>query len=263
MNYLLLICCAFYFVATCVATMRLISPNKVLNISLIPIITLAFAGHAYWLAQNIGMLHGQNLPILTVLSLVTFIISVLSTFAGKRFNTGVLQPIVYICTIISLIAANYLPSQFVTHIETHPQIAIHIILALLAYSILSIASLFALQLGYLDYRLKTHKSPLTKIKMPAMMSLEKNLFQIIVIGFILLSCTLVTGFMFLDNMFAYGKAHQATLSIIAWIIYAILLWGHFSRGWRGRFTIYLTIFGSSLLTLAYFGSRFVREIILS
>jgi ABC-type uncharacterized transport system permease subunit len=190
-------------------------------------------------------------------------ISLLSTLSGKHFNTGVLRPIIYLCTVINLIAVAYLPSQFITHIEAHPQIATHITLALLAYSVLSIASLFALQLAYLDYRLKNHKRPLTKINMPPLMSLEKSLFQIILLGFILLSCTLVTGFIFIDDMFSSNEAYKVILSLIAWVIYALLLWGHFSRGWRGRFTIYITIIGSSLLTLAYFGSRFVQEIILS
>ena len=263
MDYLLFTSSIFYLLASCIAGIRLVSPNHYLNRYFITVITIALTGHAYWLYQNIVMLHGQNLPILNVLALVAFIISLLSTFAGKRFNTGVLQPIVYSCTVINLIAISYLPSQFITHIEAHPLLALHILLALLAYSILSIASLFALQLAYLDYRLKHRKLPLTKITMPPMMSLEKSLFQIIALGFILLSCTLLTGFVFIDNMFTQGKAHQVIFSMIAWVIYALLLWGHFTRGWRGRFTIYITIAGSSLLTLAYFGSRFVQEIILN
>jgi len=167
------------------------------------------------------------------------------------------------------IAVCYLPSHFITHLERHPQIGSHIIFALLAYSVLTIASLFALQLAYLDHRLKNHKQPLTQINMPPLMTLEKNLFQFILLGFVLLSCTLLTGFVFLEDMFAQGKAHKAILSLIAWVIYAVfwviyaVLWGHFRRGWRGRLIVYITIVGSSLLTLAYFGSRFVREILLT
>lgn len=258
MNYLLVICSIFYLLAAGIATSELITTNKKHKLYFISAIILALGGHAYWLSQHIILLNGQNFPILSVLSIITFIVSLLSTLAAKRFNTSVLQPIVYICTVINLIAVNYLPSQFIIHIETHPQIAIHIILGLLAYSILLIACLFALQLGYLDYRLKNHKSPLTKINMPPMMSLEKNIFQIIIIGFILLSFTLLTGYIFLDDMFTQGKAHKAILSIISWVIYAFLLWGHFTRGWRGRFTLYLIIIGSSLLTLGYFGSRFMH-----
>ena len=263
MDYLLLICSIFYIVAGAIATIQLIAPDKPLSHYFFPVISFALAGHAYWLYQHIIMLNGQNLPILNVLSLVTFIVSLLSTLASKRFNTGILLPVIYIFTVLNSIAVTYLPSHFITHLETHLQVGIHILFALLAYSILSIASLFALQLAYLNYRLKNHKSPLPKINMPPLMTLEKSLFQIIFIGFILLSCTLLTGLIFVDDIFAQGKAHKAILSMIAWVLYGALLWGHFAKGWRGNFTIYITIFGSSLLTLAYFGSRFIREIILS
>lgn len=263
MDYLLLTCSLFYIVAGSIATVQLITPGKPLTHYFVPAITFALASHAYWLYQHIIMLSGQNLSILNVLSLVTFIITLLATLTAKRLKTEVLLPVVYTFTVLNLIVITYLPSQFITHIETHLQVATHIILALLAYSILSIASLFALLLAYLDYRLKKRKLPLTKITMPPLMTLEKSLFQIISLGFMLLSCTLLTGFIFVDDMFIQGKAHKAILSIIAWIVYAVLLWGHFRKGWRGRFTIYITIIGSSLLTLAYFGSRFIREFILS
>ncbi|MGB5445920.1 MAG: cytochrome c biogenesis protein CcsA, partial [Psychromonas sp.] len=173
------------------------------------------------------------------------------------------SPIVSGFNIINFIAVVYLPSHYITHLDKQPAIGSHIIFALLAYSILTIASLFALQLAYLDYRLKNHKRPLTQINMPPLMTMEKSLFQFVLIGFILLTCTLLTGFFFLDDMFAQGKAHKAILSFVAWTIYAILLWGHYTKGWRGRPIVYITIAGSSLLTLAYFGSRFVREIILN
>ena len=263
MDYFALISSLFYILAGTLATLQLFHPERSLFYYFFVTITLALLLHANWLYQHIFMLHGQNLPILNVLSLVTFIISLFSTLVSKRLNTGILLPVVYGFTVVNFIAVTYLPSHYVTHLESHPQIGLHIIFALSAYSILTIASLFALQLAYLDYRLKQRKSPLTKIHMPPLMTLEKSLFQFIFIGFILLSCTLLTGFIFLDDMFAQGKAHKAILSIIAWVVYAILLWGHFSKGWRGRFIVYITIAGSSLLTLAYFGSRFVREIILS
>lgn len=263
MDYFALISSLFYIVAGTIATLQLSTPLRSRTVYFITAVTLALAVHANWLYQNIFMLHGQNLPILNVLSLVTFIIALFSTLVSKRLNTGILLPVVYAFTVVNFIAVTYLPSHYITHLESHPQVGSHIMFALLAYSVLTIASLFALQMAYLDYRLKNRKQPLTKIQMPPLMTLEKSLFQFIFIGFILLSCTLLTGFIFLEDMFAQGKAHKAILSMIAWVIYALLLWGHFSKGWRGRFIVYITIAASSLLTLAYFGSRFVREIILS
>lgn len=263
MDYLALLSGIFYIVAAVVASKQLLSSQKPLSTTLLLPIMIALTAHIIWLYDDVFMVGGQDLQILNVVSLVTFIISLLSTIVSKKLNTGILLPVVFGFTALNFIAVTYLPSHYITHLETHPEVGSHIILALLAYSTLSIASLLALQLAYLDHRLKNHKTPITKINMPPIMTLEKSLFQFIFIGFILLSCTLLTGFVFLDDMFAQGKAHKAILSIIAWGIYGTLLWGHFKKGWRGRLTVYITIIGSSLLTLAYFGSRFVREIILN
>ena len=262
MDYFVLISTVFYILAGGIAIMRLFKSDCSLQNWFFLPITVALLSHLTWLYQNIFLISGQNLTILNVLSLVTFIISLLATLSSRRFNTGVLLPVIYVFTLLNFIAVCYLPSHFITHLERHPQVGSHIIFALIAYSVLTIASLFALQLAYLDHRLKNHKQPLTQINMP-LMTLEKNLFQFILLGFVLLSCTLLTGFVFLEDMFAQGKAHKAILSLIAWVIYAVLLWGHFRRGWRGRLIVYITIVGSSLLTLAYFGSRFVREILLT
>jgi ABC-type uncharacterized transport system permease subunit len=263
MDYLALISSIFYILAAIVASNQLFSSKKILTVNFLVPIFIALATHCAWLYTHVFTLNGQNLQILNIVSAVTFIISLLSTIVTKRLNTGVLLPVVYGFTVINFIAVSHLPSHFLTHLETHPQVGAHIIFALLAYSILTIASLLALQLAYLDYRLKNKKLSLGSMKMPPIMTLEKSLFQFIFIGFVLLSCTLLTGFIFLEDMFAQGKAHKAILSMIAWVLYGIILWGHYRQGWRGRLMVYVIIIGSSLLTLAYFGSRFVREIILS
>lgn len=263
MDYLALISSIFYILATIIASNQLLASKKILTGYFLAPILIALAAHATWLYEQIFMHHGQDLQILNAVSAVTFVMALLSTIASKRLNTGLLLPIVYGFTVINFVAVTYLPSHFIAHLETHPQVGTHIMFALLAYSMLTIASLLALQLAYLDYRLKNRKLPLTGLKLPPIMTLEKTLFQFIFIGFILLSCTLLTGFIFLEDMFAQGKAHKAILSMIAWVIYAVILWGHYRQGWRGRLMVNITIIGSSLLTLAYFGSRFVREIILS
>lgn len=262
MDHFAVISIVFYLLSGLLASHQLFSSRSASNLLFTGLSCVALTAHALWLYQNILLVDGQNLPILNVVSLVSFIIALLSLTISKKLNTGVLIPIVYGFNIINFIAVSYLPSHFVTHLEHNPAVGSHIIFALLAYSVLAMASLFALQLAYIDHRLKAHKAPLTTLRFPPLMTLEKTLFQFILIGFILLTCTLATGFIFLEDMFAQHKAHKAILSIIAWFIYATLLWGHYKRGWRGRLVIYITIIGSSLLTLAYFGSRFVREIIL-
>ncbi|MGF1693818.1 cytochrome C assembly family protein [Photobacterium kagoshimensis] len=205
---------------------------------------------------------GQNLSILNVASLISFMIATLTTFATLKMRVWFLLPVVYSFAAINLTAATLLPGSFITHLEGHPQVLLHISLALFSYSTLMIATLYAIQLAWLDHKLKTKKSLLINPNIPPLMMVERQLFKIILVGNSLLTITLVTGFIFIEDMLAQGKMHKALLSLMAWGVYSVLLWGHYHKGWRGRRVVWFSLVGAFLLTLAYFGSRFVKEIII-
>lgn len=224
----------------------------------------ALVFHA-WLLY--GLIHhdttGQNLSMLNVASVVSFIISLVMSLAMLKTRLWFLLPVVYGFSAISILASNFLPGAFITHFEDKPGLLLHISFALLSYAILSIAALYAIQLAWLDYKLKTKKATAVNPNLPPLMKVERQLFNIILIGNGLLTFTLLSGYLFLDDMFAKGVAHKSILSLVAWVIYSILLWGHYHKGWRGKKVTWFAIAGATLLTLAYFGSRFVREIILN
>ena len=88
------------------------------------------------------------------------------------------------------------------------------------------------------------------------------MFQMLTLGFFLQTLSLITGMLFLHNMFAQHLAHKIILSVVAWLVYAILLWGRWRHGWRGKTAIRWTLSGFVSLLLAYFGSKLVLEFIL-
>lgn len=98
--------------------------------------------------------------------------------------------------------------------------------------------------------------------LPPLQTMETLLFEMIWAGLILLSISIVSGLIFLDNIFAQHLVHKSVLSISAWLTFAVLLWGRHQSGWRGITAIRGTLIGFALLLLAYFGSKLVLEIIL-
>jgi ABC-type uncharacterized transport system permease subunit len=96
------------------------------------------------------------------------------------------------------------------------------------------------------------------------MTLEVLLFRILTLGFVLLTLTLGTGFVFSEELF--GKAvrfnHKTVFGIMSWFIFAALLVGRYGWGWRGRTALRWTLAGFVTLLLAYVGSMFVLEVIL-
>ena len=94
------------------------------------------------------------------------------------------------------------------------------------------------------------------------MQVERQLFSILSLGTAILFISEIIGFLFLDGFLAKENAHKTVLSLMAFALYAVIVWGHFKNGWRGHRVLILMITASSLLTLAYFGSRFVKEFLL-
>lgn len=96
------------------------------------------------------------------------------------------------------------------------------------------------------------------------MVMERLLFKVIGLGFILLTLTLVSGMLFSEQIF--GKplhfSHKIIFSIASWLIYGWLLFGRFKYGWRGKTAIRWTLLGFGLLLLSYIGSKFVLEVLL-
>lgn len=200
---------------------------------------------------------GQNLSLLNIGSIVTLIICSIMTVVVSHGRGWFLLSIVYSFAMINLAFASFMPGEFITHLEASPELMAHIGLALFSYATLIIAILYALQLAWLDYLLKNKKLPISA-DMPPLMSIERKMFYITQVGVVLLTLTLCTGLLYMDNLFSKENAHKAVLSIMAWFVYIVLLWGHYHEGWRGRRVVWFSFAGVFLLTIAYFGSRLVQ-----
>ncbi|MBP1038962.1 inner membrane protein YpjD [Serratia fonticola] len=223
---------------------------------------VALVCHAIALQQRIfDVSAGQNLSLLNIGSIVGLIICSVMTYVASRDRGWFLLPIVYSFAMINLAFASFLPGEFITHLEASPELMVHIGLALFSYSTLIIATLYALQLAWLDYLLK-HKKLSFSADMPPLMSIERKMFHITQIGVVLLTLTPCTGLLYMDNLFSKENVHKAVLSIMAWFVYIVLLWGHYHEGWRGRRVVWFSFAGSFLLTMAYFGSRLLQELMM-
>jgi ABC-type uncharacterized transport system permease subunit len=93
--------------------------------------------------------------------------------------------------------------------------------------------------------------------------MESLLFQMLAAGVVFLTISLISGFIFIEDLFAQHLVHKTVLSILAWIVFSSLLIGRSRYGWRGRTAIKWTLIGFISLLLAYFGSKMVLELILN
>ncbi|SHN90044.1 CcsA-related protein [Bathymodiolus heckerae thiotrophic gill symbiont] len=142
-------------------------------------------------------------------------------------------------------------------------IASHVFLSITAYALLALAVCQSVLLKIQENHLHAHKINAFINKLPPLQTMEGLLFQSLRIGFYLLTLSLITGFIFIDDFLAQQLMHKTVLSIIAWMIFATLITGRKLFGWRGKQAITTTQVGFSLLVIAYYGSKFVLERLLA
>jgi len=205
---------------------------------------------------------GFSFSFFSTASLVALIVAFLLLVAALNKPVEklgiVVFPIAAIMLVLELTCDNQTP-QLSTHTWA---MATHILTSIIAFSLLNIAALQAILLAIQDQQLKSHPPKRFIQALPSLQAMESLLFQMLAVGIIFLSLSLLTGFFFIEDLFAQHLVHKTVLSILAWIIFTSLLIGRSLYGWRGKIAIQWTVGGFVLLLLAYFGSKLVLELIL-
>lgn len=252
-----------YAIATLIVISRLFHPKGPNILFVLTLGSIAIIFHTLATGQFIFTENNINFALPNVISLVSLVITLSVTAMAMKYKVNLLLPVAY-----GFAALWQLLSAFIPHDSKMPliaedfAIASHVTIALIAYCILIIAMLYAFQVAYINMKLKD-KNLMAVSNLPPLMQVEGQLFAILAVGTICLLLSQVIGLVFLEDFISKNNAHKTVLSLIALAIYGTTLWGHYKQGWRGHRVLVLTISASVVLTLAYFGSRFVKEFLLS
>lgn len=224
---------------------------------------LALIPHGVLWLGSIQPETGLDFSLLNALSLVSGVAVLMLLLAAAFKPVDKLGIVIYpLAAVILALKLGIPAASHGVHNHSWPM-TVHILSSMLAFSLLNIAAMQALLLALQDRGLRTRQmaSPLIR-SLPPLQTMENLLFQLIGGGFALLTVSLGSGFIFLENMFAQHLAHKTVLSILAWVFFAVVLAGRVRYGWRGQVAIRWTLGGFISLMLAYLGSKLVLEWIL-
>ncbi len=207
-----------------------------------------------WGAREISIGVGHALSAIAWLALAIYALSSLRQPVDAL--NAVILPFAALAVLLPLV----LPGRPV-QLTTSPLLLAHLAMAFLAYALFTIAALHAGVMSLLEKRLHAHTLNSAVAKLPPLLTLEKLLFNIIGIGFLLLTLTLASGILFSEQVFgkpfsfAHFTQHKTVFAFLSWLIYAGLLLGRQIYGWRGRTAIAWSLTGFAMLVLAYLGSK--------
>ncbi len=218
-------------------------------------------------AINLNLLFGDNsgidLSFFKAASLSMLLISLTLLLSCIRRPLAVLGLIVLPITIfVILLDSMNVSGNIIVRDTAAAGVQIHIISSFLAYSFLNLAGIQTIAIYMQDKRLRNSSLPGILAALPSLDAMESFLLDLLIVGILLLTASLVSGWIVHENLFAQHLVHKTTLSAIAWLLFFAVLTGRLLFGWRGRSLWKTILSGIVLLLLAYLGSKFVLELIL-
>lgn len=226
-------------------------------------IGVALTVHAAVVTRAIVRPDGLDLSFVNALSLVAGLAVLIAWISGAlRILPGVATMILPVAAFGAVLPGLARTPRVFAYSDA-PLAAAHISVALIAYALFVVAALQAVVLTGLEQRL--HRgAPAAAQDAPPLLTLERYLFRLIAIGFVLLTVTLISGFVFSEELFGQPVplTNKNVFSVAGWLTFAVLLTGRWRYGWRGRAALKWILGGTLLLVLGYLGSKLVLEVLL-
>ena len=219
----------------------------------IPSAVAAILGHGWLLYRAIELGPGQDLHLVNMLSLWAWLVALWIGGLSLRYAMRPLASILYPVTAVILWLPLLPYDAEIIMTQTQPWVLAHIVLTTLSFSLLGVAALQAIILGLQTNRLRS-RAPLWQ-RMPSLEAMERCLFHLLWAGFILLSLGLALGIRMPIGAMEAPFVAKTLLSVLSWLVLAILLVGHHFYGWRGWPAVKSTLIGVGVLLIAYISSK--------
>ncbi|MGM8870853.1 cytochrome C assembly family protein [Psychrobacter sp. 2Y5] len=252
------------YIAVCLYIGWALTANRVIHKSVsLSILLLGMLAHAALLYPYIVTLYGLNFNLFNVVSLTSLFFLffyVLFSLYRPIISLGILAaPTALLGMTMGYVGRA--PYQPLTNVSVG--LEAHIILSFAAYCVLLMAAVQALFLR-LQIRELKHKTihRFWVNKLPSLQSMEGLLFDMILVGFVLLSVALGIGFIYVEDLMAQHIAHKTVFSVLSWLLFGLLLIGSWRGGLRGKRAANIAIYAFILLAVGFIGSKFVLELVL-
>lgn len=220
---------------------------------------LAWHGQTLW---NLTLVHdGMSLTIGNTASLIGLQLALVALLGGLQPTfRGLAGGLLVLAAGAASLTGS--PSPATEAATLSWQVQAHVLISLFAYGLLTVGAIIALFALLQEKRLQAGQLTSINQLFSPLETTEKMLFGITTAGFLLLLLAVSSGFALFENLFAQHLVHKTALSLLALALFGILLAGRQFAGWRGKRAVYLYLWGFAALCLAYFGSRYILEVIL-
>jgi len=202
-----------------------------------------------------------HLPAATIqeaLSLFAWVFVVTYLILQIRLQLRILGSFVSPLAVVFMLSSSFLPSQMMLKSEFIKSgwVIVHVASIFLANALFTLA--FSLGVMYLlqERHIKKKNFGFLYERLPSLERLDSIAHYCLMCGFPLMTAGLITGFAYAAVVWhsPWNWDPKEILSLVTWIIYAVLVHERLAVGWRGRRAAWLSILGFSAILLTFVGA---------
>ena len=260
--FLAVIAALLYLAAAGLQLATTLQNYAALSRSLLVIACFALGCHAVLTWHNLVGQDGVNFGFFRIFSLLFLVVNAACMLALLRRPLQNLLIVLFPLSAVAVLIATLGPDTAAARQGLQFGVIAHIGSSVVAYSVLTLAAIQAALLAAQDAQLKRREMGGLLGILPPLQLMESMLFELIWVGVAALTLSIGTGIIFMENIFAQHLVHKTVLSIVAWLLFSILLWGRYRLGWRSQTAVRFTVSGFTILMLAFLGSKLVLELVL-
>ena len=222
-----------------------------------------------WLLHALALSQGLFGPVplfgfAPALSVTAWLVLTVYAVENRMFPQLRVRRVLTVLGALAVLLALLFPGSPL-HVSASPWLPLHLALGIASYGLFGAAVVHAWLTTRAEKQIRLAAEPQAGVPL---LTLERLTFRFVAAGFVLLSATLLAGVIFSEALYGNGGTplnwdHKTVFSVLAWLTFAVLLVGRSRFGWRGRKARRVLYAGAGLLLLAYVGSRFVLEVVLT
>jgi ABC-type uncharacterized transport system permease subunit len=222
---------------------------------------LALTSHGLLISQTVYHDGALDTSFFKSSLLISWLIVLLLLGLNLKKPVQSLFLVVYPLATLTIIAVlvTHTPSKLVAD-ESYGMLS-HVALSVTAYSLFTLAAIQAILLYFQNRQLKRNYNSILVRNLPPLQTMESLLFEMVWAGVVLLVLAIITGALFIKDLFAQDLAHKTLFSLLSLAVFVALLIGRYTQGWRGMTASRWTLAGCLLLMIAFYGSKFVLELV--
>jgi len=247
-----------YFVSTLLYLISVISRKDLLGGYAKRVLVGGFVVHcmtifARWLAMGIT-------PVASLHeSLSFFALTLVGIYLlfDHYYRTPILGAFICPIALVMMIGSTVAPSQ---PMATNPILnswwfPIHVSLAFLGHAIFAIAGVAGIMYLLQERMLKSKKFSGLFYRLPSLNVLDNINYKCLTFGFPLMTMGIISGALWANSAWGgyWRWDPKETWALITWFLYAALLHGRLTVGWRGRRAAIFAIIGFLCLLFTFFG----------